>query len=266
MLTISSAQMSAIENARILAFEDRTCAHLKQYFPRHHQVLGEAPLRRVIRLGLQKAKSHDLTAECCVRAYIESMCLLGSGFDTDPLLPWAAAILNDKSAFGQVERGDRLHEQVWDYVDYVSQDYMDSSGQPAVAQLAGEIRGLRQGHDEILAEEKYPEFATQLAWRIENAFPAKCRYVGGKRIRDLIPRGVKSAWSYGITSERGITLFTVFLFVLGNGFADDPLLPWASAALNDKLIVSEVARTDRLYAEGVGFLKRWWEAAPKPGA
>lgn len=116
MFSISSAQMSAIQNVRILAFEDRTCAHLKQYFPRHHQILGEGALRRVIRLGLERANRHDLTAESCVRSYIEFMCLLGSSFDTDPLFPWASAVLQDAKIADPVARSDRLRAEGIDFL------------------------------------------------------------------------------------------------------------------------------------------------------
>lgn len=266
MFAISSAQMSAIRESRILAFEDRTRAHLKSYFPRHCQALGEESLRRAIRLGLHKAKGHDLTAECCVRSYIEFMCLLGSGFDADPLLPWAAAILNDKFAFGQVARGDRLHEQGWEYVDYVAQDYRDLSGQPAFAHLIEDFAKLFQGRDEVLTEGNYPAFARQLAGQIEADFPAKCRYVGEIRLQTLIPRGIKSAWAHGLMTERELAVYTVLLFVLGSGFADDPLFPWASSALNDPKPSGQIARTDRLHAEGLAFLGRWWPAVSSQGA
>lgn len=262
MLTIRETQMGEFEAAAIRAFEDRTYKHLQKYFPGHCLLLGEEQMRRVIQQGLQKAQSHDLTAECCIRSYIEFMCLLGSGFDTDPLLPWAAIILNDRVTFGQVERGDRLYDQVWDYIDHISQDYRDKSGKPTTARFMGEIRNLRHGHDDILTQSTYPNFAHDLTWKIKTVFPAKCQYVGEQRVRNLIPRGVKSARIYGITTDRGVTLFTMLMFVLGSGFANDPLLPWAQATLNDKRITDQTARVDRLYAEGVGFLKRWWDSAP----
>jgi len=37
------------------------------------------------------------------------MFVLGSGFDADPLLPWASAILKDESITDQNERVNRLH-------------------------------------------------------------------------------------------------------------------------------------------------------------
>ena len=263
MLVIRSAQMEAFEAAAIQAFEDRTYKHLQKYFPGHCLLLGEEQMRRVIQQGWQKAQSYDLTAECCVRSYIEFMCRLGSGFDADPLLPWAAEILNDKTVSDQIERGDRLYDKAWDYIDHISQDYRDTTGKPTTARFMGEIRSLRHGREDVLTQSTYPTFANDLAWRIKNFFPAKCHYVGEQQVQNLIPRGVRSARTYGITTDRGITLFTMLMFVLGNGFANDLLLPWAKTTLNDKGITNEIDRVDRLYAEGVGFLKRWWDLIPR---
>ncbi|MDD5033743.1 MAG: hypothetical protein PHE55_03215 [Methylococcaceae bacterium] len=290
MLTINKTQMSAFQDSLIRAFEERTYAHLKLFFPRHCLLLGEEPMRKIIRQGWQKAQSYDLTAECCVRSYIEFTCRLGSGFDTDPLLPWAARILNDKTTLGQVERGDRLYDQAWDYIDHISQDYRDPTGKPTTARFMDELRNLRHGRDIVLTQSTYPDarfmdelrnlrhgrdivltqstypdFAREMAWRFETIFPAKCQYIGEQRVQNLIPRGVRSARAYGIATERGIILFTLLMFVLGNGFADDPLLPWASATLSDQRVANEIDRVDRLYAEGVGFLKRWWDSAPERG-
>ncbi len=265
MLEIRPTQMGGIADSLIRAFEDRTYAHLKECFPRHCLLLGETQMRRAIQLGWRKAKAYDLTPECCVRSYIELMCRLGSGFDTDPLMPWAARILNDKVSFGQVERGDRLYGQAWDYIDYIVQDYRDPAGQPTTARFMGGLRALRHGRDDVLTQSAYPAFARELIGLIETTFPAKYRYVGERRGQRLITRGVRSARIYGIETERGVILFTVLMFVLGSGFADDPLLPWASAALEDQGIANGIARTDRLYTEGVGFLNRWWGSAPEQG-
>src|SRR5260370_29920990 len=95
-MVIRNEQIEALEAGTVQDFENRTSLHLREWFPHHCQLLGEDQMRRVIRHGWKKANSYDLTAECCVRSYIELMCLLGGGFDVDTLLPWAAEILNDK--------------------------------------------------------------------------------------------------------------------------------------------------------------------------
>lgn len=220
-------------------------------------------MRQVIRVGRKKAAYYNLTTECCVRSYIEFICLLGSGFDTDPLMPWAARILNDKATFDEVKRGDRLYDQVWDYIDYISTDYRDTAGEPITERFVEEIKGLRKGCGEELTKNNYQEFAENLGCRIKTFFPAKYRYVGENRVHSLINQGYRSAGDYGISTKHGITLYTVYMFVLGSGFDDDPLLPWANATLNDAGLSNQAEKINRLYAEGVQFLRRWWDSAPE---
>ena len=265
MLIIRTQQLHAMEARAVQAFEDRTHAHLQRYFPRHCLLLGEEPLRRVIQLGVKSASRHGLTVECCVRSYIEFMCRLGSSFDSDPLLPWATETLQEKT-LTQIERGDALYDRAWDYIDHISRDYRDASGRPTTARFINELRSMRHGHDEVLTRAALPGFAHALRDRIEAMFPAKCRYVPAPALDDMVPRGIETAGRYAITTQRGIALVTVLLFVLGSGFPDDPLLPWASAALHDQQVAGPTERVDRLYAGGVAFLKRWWDSAPAGGA
>jgi hypothetical protein len=265
MFNINARQMASLEASRLREFEDRTCAHLAASFPRHRQLLGEEPVREVVRLGWAKAQGHALTAECCVRSFIEFMCRLGSGFDTDPLLPWAGRILEDRAPYTEIERGDRLYHQAYNYIAHISADYRDAEGKPTTSRFVQGLRDLRSGRTQVLTEASYPNFSVALIAQLQSTFPAKCAYVGEARVAAMVPHSVRVARSFGITTERGITLFAILLFVLGDGFANDPLLPWARAVLGDARIVDQNERVDRLLAEGVGFLRRWWDSSP-PGA
>jgi hypothetical protein len=194
------------------------------------------------------------------------MCLLGSGFDTDPLLPWAAEILNDKTTSDHVARGDRLYSRAWEYIAGVIPDYRDATGQPITPRFVGELKQLRNESDDTLTADYIPTYSRELIARLERVFPAKCRYVGNDRVSALIPAGIEAAARYGITGQRGITLFIALMFVLGRGFDRDPLLPWASEILNDATITEQNKRVTKLYGEGLDCLSRWWRAGHGPEA
>ena len=262
MLVIHKEQMVVFEENAVQAFEDRTYAHLLEYFPRHCELLGEKQMRRVIRHGWEKAKSYNLLAECCVRSYIDLMCVLGGEFDTDPLLPWAAGILRAETIEGDVVRGDQLYTRAWEYIGHIALDYRDAAGNPTTTRFVNELRWIRQASDSSLTSATWSAFAESLQARLVAAFPAKCAYVGAENVARTIKHGTAQAERYEITSERGVTLVTALRFVLGAGFDTDPLLPWAASCLNDATLPSQHKRTDRLFAEGVSFLKRWWESAP----
>lgn len=265
MLTMQKAQMEAIESAAIHAFENRTLAHLQEYFPGHCKLLGEEQMRFVIQFGWDKAKSYELTAECCVRTYIEFMCLLGGRFDTNPLMPWVAEILNDKNAGDQVARGDRLYDRAHEYIRHLVPDYRDANGEPITARFIDQLQRLRTTPDTPIPPNALPAFAGNVKAKLQRMFPAKFNYVGEDRVTALVANGIGTAARYGITGERGLTLFITLTFVLGSGFDDDPLLPWASKILNDRKISTQKKRVDKLYIKAIGMLRRWWDTPHEAG-
>lgn len=265
MLTMQKKQMEAIESAAIRAFETRTLAHLQEYFPGHCKLLGEAQMRRVIRFGWDKAKSYELTAECCVRTYIEFMCLLGGRFDTNPLMPWAAEILNDRSSPDQVVRGDRLYDRAHEYIRHLVPDYRDEKGEPVTERFVNDLTRLRTTPDTLVPPNALATFAGDVKAKLRRVFPAKFNYVGEHAVTAVIADGIPQAARYGINGERGLTLFITLMFVLGPGFDDDPLLPWPSKILNDNTITTEKKRVDRLYIKAIGTLRRWWKIPHEAG-
>lgn len=261
MLMIRQTQMEVLERAAIVAFEDRTYAHLEEYFPGHCHLLGEKQMRRLIRHGWEKSRSYGFNAECCIRMYIEFMCLLGGGFDTDPLLPWAAEILNEPPSADQVARGDRFYERAWEYIAHIIPDYRDPSGTPNTARFAAELKQLRTAPDEPLGPHNLSPFSHALQARLQHVFPAKCRHVGTERVQELVRTAIATGASHGITGTRGITLIATLMFVLGSGFERDPLLPWIASTLKDRSIRSPAKRIDKLYLKALGVLGNWWDYA-----
>lgn len=264
-MVIRHAQMEAFEQAAVETFLTRTYRHLEEWFPHHCQLLGQDQMRLVIRYGWEKASSYGFTAECCVRSYIEFMCLLGGGFDKDVVLPWASEILNDTSSSDQVARADRLYYRMWEYIDHIAHDYRDPEGRPTTARFMSDLKELRHADEESPGPDAMQEFLNLIELRMKRLFPAKFSYVGAERVRRAVAESVQSANRYGITSKRGATLFTGMRFVLGGGFDEDLLLPWASAALTDRKTHDQYKRVDRLYADGVAFLRRWWDLSSASG-
>lgn len=253
-------QQTTFSQPRFKKFEESTLSHLKKYFPRHCSILGDRQMCLVIRAGWKRAHRHDLTEVRCVRTYIDLMCLLGSGFDSDVLLPWASATLRAKNLSTQVSRADKLYEQAWKYIGAIAKDYRDSQGDPITARFVDEIRSLRQDSQGGLSEGKGAEFSLELAHRFERVFPAKYHHVGEWAVRAMIARSIARARRYNIRSRRGISLFSAQMFVLGGGFDKDLLLPWVSEVLRDTKPTVPDERVDRLLSESVMALRTWWDS------
>ncbi|MCC6533904.1 MAG: hypothetical protein IT531_15245 [Burkholderiales bacterium] len=258
-MLLEEQQLSVLARSAAATFEDRTLAHLDRYFPRHCRLLGAEQMRRVIRYGWSRANAHELTPECCVRSYIDLMCVLGSGFDQDVLLPWAAAVLSDRSNADPIARGDALYDLAWAYIEHIGKDFRNSDGTPTTARFVYELKDLRDETDAALDTSKLPGFARGLEQRFNRVFPAKSARVGTAAIRQTVANAVLGAREHGIRGQRGVTVYATLLFVLGASFARDPLLPWAHAALTDPTLGDESKKVDKLFMSAVAFLRQWWE-------
>ncbi len=115
MLTIRPEQMEVFRKAALQKFEDKLVGHLREYAPRHSEALGGPGIRQVIRLGLDRAAAYGFTTRRTARFYLEMMYLLGSDFDTDPLLPWVAAVLTDPDLADPMTRADRHYDAATTY-------------------------------------------------------------------------------------------------------------------------------------------------------
>src|SRR5215471_3300291 len=71
MLRIRSEQLEVFEQASLKAFEDNMVDYLRDFSPKHAQILDEEQLRAVVRYGIDRAEHHGLTSERSTRIYTE---------------------------------------------------------------------------------------------------------------------------------------------------------------------------------------------------
>jgi hypothetical protein len=262
MLTIRKGQMEAFEQGTQRAFVDQTLLFVEEFFPKHCALLGQDKVREVIRFGWDRAKAHGFTTERCVRLYISLMFMLGSDFPSDPQLPWAAEILNDAILADEDLRIDYLHHKATDYIYTVAVDLRTLDGGGDDPRFQDEARQLRDAPNAVLVQARIPAFTAWLLDRFTRMLPAKAKYVGEGCLRRLIQRGFESARNYGLTTERGVGIYIALMFVLGSGFATEPLLPWVAVVLNDKTRPDPTQKADRLFEEAMAHLQQWEAAGP----
>jgi plasmid stability protein len=257
MLRIREEQVAVFEQAALRNFEDRMVAHLRDFAPTHSRLLTEDEMRVVIRHGMKQAESHGFTSERSIRIYTELMLMLGSSFDIDPQLPWAAELLKDDERMtDEVTRLDRLQERAWAYVDEVLPDFGNAGDESGPKSFIEQIRQLMRERDEILQPTAAAEFYERTIAQLKQTLPRKCELLGEQSLRRLVNQGVELARSYNISSERGCAFFVAGRFMLGSGFYKDPQLPWITRILNDQAISDQKERVDRLLAAAIDCLKQ----------
>ncbi|MFC1712435.1 hypothetical protein ACFL6S_02135 [Candidatus Poribacteria bacterium] len=249
MLEIRKEQMEVFEQAAVKNFEDRVIEHLEESFPKRCSALGEARVRGIIRYGWEQAKGYGLISERGVCLYVTLIFALGSGFDADPQLPWAAEALKDDNIEDEVARIDEIYDSAEDYFDNVAGDdneYLDEA-----------LRRAREESSYDISEPEVESLENRIAGMLNNLFPEKYEYIGEDCVNGLIQLGIESTKRYDITSERGVAIYIGLMFILGSGFDNDPQFPWAEMILNDEAITDQTERVDGIYAAAVSALEQW---------
>jgi hypothetical protein len=225
VIRVHERQLEEIGRALALEhFEDEMVAHLHGFSPWHSEVLGDAGVRRTVRLGVERAGAHGLTGAGSLRFYVELMFMFGSRFDTDPLLPWAGEVLRDPGIAEEAGRIDRLHRATLAYLEAVN-------GADHTASLEALRRIKRMLREDIRAADLRAE--RRAIDTMRQIHPMFCAYVGEPPLRELVCRGPQVAAQLDVATDGGVVLVTAMMFTIGHGFAEDPLFPWVRATLRD---------------------------------
>jgi hypothetical protein len=249
MLVIRSEQVTALEQSAVQGFVEQTLDHVRPHFPNHWRVVGEERLAEVIRLGVERADEYGLTSRRDVTLYINLMLLLGSRFDRDPQLPWAAATLTDPAISDPQARIDRTYDAAMDHLDRTAGEDNEH--------LEQAIARIRSRLDKAPPRVPDGQFRRALLGALHWAWPEKYQAVGDARMEHLAAAGTARAGRYGIAGQPGLVLFVGLMFMLGAFFDTDPQFAWAAETLTDPGLADEAARVSRLRTRAVETLEAW---------
>jgi hypothetical protein len=242
---IRNAQIQALDEARSPDFEEFMVEHLQDYSPLHSQALGEPGIRTLIDVGKARAQAHGFTRRGPVRFYIETMILLGVEFDTDPQYPRLGAILRDASVPDQLQRADRAHAWLM--------EFLEAAGGPDRAYAKQALRRAREVPYRPVSVSA-PGFAEEVLRQMRANHPEKVDYLGPAALRGLIPRAIQEADQFGVATDAGVCLFLGLMFAVGHGFPRDPKYPWMARTLANPAIADADRRVERLYSKTMTYL------------
>jgi hypothetical protein len=244
MLTLRNEQMDAFDAADGSLFRGYMVEHLEAFSPLHFQTLGQDGIAAIIDTGIERAKRYGLTRHGPVQLFIELFFLIGIDFDTDPQYHQLHARLTDMSVTDEVERADRLFDEVMRYLDLVG----------------GPERGFTKRALRRASELPYEGIPTSVSnyddlmlQRLYEMRPEKLNYVGTDALRVLLARAREEAARYAITSSAGLALITGLMYALGHGVIRDPKYPFMEPTLlREGSPPNE--RAERLYKKTMTYL------------
>jgi hypothetical protein len=227
-------------------FKERTVERLRGFAPKHFLRPGETAVRNTVDFGVEQALAYGLTAESAIRLYIEMMFILGSGFDKDPMFPWAGEILNDAMMAKQYDKTNRLYDELSVYLSSVlgkSNEFYERA--------LRRIWRFTAWQDDI-GSAPLEEYIISTSYKV---YPEKFAYVGETAVRKLANGSARVAETYGVAGDHVTVLLAFLMYLLGNNVLNDPLHPWVAESLAPTHSSNSDERVERLSAAGIRTLE-----------
>jgi hypothetical protein len=189
---------------------------LGESLPRDVARLSGKELRAVVRLGMERSRSHGGVTVRDMYLYLTMMFMLGSYFDEDRQLAWAKELLSRGAAMAAV------HGQALRYLDAVAGEENEHLIKTLVR--VGRL-GLAQ-----LPEANAADFEPRMQTLLHAIYPTKYNAQSEKANRELVQLGRAQASQYTMPGA-GAALLAGMAFLLGAGFDRDPVHPWIQSVL-----------------------------------
>jgi hypothetical protein len=90
---------------------------LERAYPEKYNAVGESDLYRLVELGVKRCRTKGFSELSSFTLYVGLMFFLGSGFEWDPLLPWAGSGLNSQNRGNEKERVADLYRTARKHLD-----------------------------------------------------------------------------------------------------------------------------------------------------
>ena len=92
---------------------------------------------------------------------------------------------------------------------------------------------IRKEQIEVLERDRLARFQVRVLAHVRKIFPDDAQRLGDEEVQRIITEGVKKAATYGVTSERSVTLFIDVMFGVDRDFDQTKSMSWAIDILKD---------------------------------
>ncbi len=224
MLIIRKVQLDRFALERRLSFEQEMACYLRRHFPFE---AAHADLEAWVRLGLASAGDAGFAGRAESAQYLALVAMLGVGFDADPMLPWVEQTLAGPAPAQQ--RMDRMFDRSLDFLDAIG-------GRKCAWLIRAKLRVRRQDTTVLDSGVRARRLTRELADVLRAIYPQKADAVGEVAMKKLVESAIECARSRGALRHQSALIQALHAFMLGCGFAADPLYPWTMASLAEPAI------------------------------
>ena len=116
MIRLKSVDLKEFPQPSAASWGNDVFALLSRWYPQKVEAQGEGPTKALIRTTSAAAAKYRITSAPGLGLYATLMFMLGSGFDRDPLYPWAARALTNPGIPNEAARVTTLHRDALGHV------------------------------------------------------------------------------------------------------------------------------------------------------
>lgn len=224
MLTIRRSQLQAFGEPSMRRFEDALVAHLQQAWPRECRLAGDdEQMRRVVQAIVPAAQRHGYRSSREITLYALIVFSLGLGFDTDPQCSWAADGLGNLGIGNATARIEAVYDDLVACLGAIG----GSDSERVVRAL---LRVRRHDFTRPLGTDP-EERVGEICDLLEGFWPEKFEFQEAVPTERLVRASIARAERLGVAGPIGESVFATLAYFLGHAFDEDPMHPWAAAAL-----------------------------------
>ena len=240
MLTITRQQRRIFADASRAALAGRLGARFAIHFPVQARFSGAAALRSAAAAAIARSEALGCATERDAAFYFLLTCLMGHAIATDVRQPWAAAAL---SAQADTPIAARLEQLVG-----LANQQIDRVHGPDNGLLVRSLLRVRRLQPQDFADAG-SDPARCARW-LADVLPGWAKERDGDALDAVAAASPAAAQALGLDGPADIATVALHAALLGQGFASDPLYPWAGAALAG----SAPGRAGRLFATALRYV------------
>ena len=249
MLVIRQAQFEVFQKQPRLSFERDMAAYLKSHFPFE---AANADLDRWVSTGLDRAAAYGFLTYNDSAQFLALMAILGSGFDDDLQIPWAAELLAS------------AHETPVDRISHVFDkaiEYLDAITGPRSAWFVRATLRLKRQDMTVLNRVHPKALASRIRELLVQMYPQKASVIGERGLTQLIKSAIERTKEHGHGSAQAALIHAAHIYYIGSDFQRDPCYPWAGETLSDDSAGSVDERYARMHQLTLDYFDRSFQFA-----
>lgn len=117
MLRVKALDLQTVPTTQDEAWAPGICAIWRRLYPEKFNLQGLPICLSLIEYAVPRAQAHRMKDPIGAFVHATLMFFLGTGYDHDPLHPWASAVLRDSSLPSGLAIGERLHAAALEHIE-----------------------------------------------------------------------------------------------------------------------------------------------------